>query len=360
MKLHRYAIAEFAEQVPAIAKWRTTTSSGAVVEVLDVINAQEVDQESADWLSPRLIVNHNYARRSAVVLCATVPTTFEIHGRTTLKFADSSRRLAEDALRFMRGCLSIQGQVGCDLWSPTPFLALEGENDRERGTLERVVKIDLPPWWDHYPFALPGLTSPVDFGNPVFRDREEGVLLLGAAISAGYGVAKVHELFRLLEHAFALPPRQLIGPLVEFLSSHEWDLGYTRVEVTEWVDHVRDPSTHADLQRQGNFALDHDVQRYMVRIEQAAIDVFLNKEDWHTASSTRTVRCPLRSAVSANGNTTVTDGSRLGAISGWDHYQAFRLKGKLDEPPHKPPFGYRLARWFFTEEEHVALERDIN
>ena len=102
--------------------------------------------------------------------------------------------------------------------------------------------------------AGPGLEWPLDLTS--IPDRRDGVLLLGAAITATHGVGKLHELFRLFENAFASAGSELVNPLYLSLSTHPWDLGYSRPEVDGWVNDLRHPATHADLRKQATFASD--------------------------------------------------------------------------------------------------------
>lgn len=359
MNLRRYAIAEFAEKIPRVAKWSTSPEDGVTVEIFDLLNTDEVAMSKGDWPAPQLIVERNHDMRTLAMLCATVATTVRSVSPIELEFDDESRLRAEDGLRFMGASLAILSQVPCELWSPTPFLALEGQSPEDLRLLQSTIKIGLPPWKAFYPFAGPGLEAPLDTAHPSLHDRRDGVLLLGAAVSARHGVGKVHELFRLFEHAFARPPRLLIGPLAEFLESNSAELDYTIEEVENWVSNVRDPATHADLDRQSAFALDHHVQAHLLRIEQAAFDVLFNKKTWHSRDAERQDRNPLRCAATARGAMRVTDGARMGTVSAWDQYDAFQLRGQLGSPAAAdlPRWGFKFARWHFTEEEHELLRQ---
>ncbi len=346
-------------EIPQVAKWSTSPEEGVTVEIYDLLNTDEVAIAQGDWPAPQLIVQRDHDTRTVAMLCATVATTVRSVSPIEIEFDDESRLRAEDGLRFMGASLAILSQVPSELWSPTPFLALEGQSPEDLRLLEGTTKISLPPWKTFYPFACPGLAAPLDTAHPSLRDRRDGVFLLGAAVSARHGVGKVHELFRLFEHAFARPPRLLIRPLAEFLGSNSSDLGYTIDEVEKWVSNVRDPATHADLDRQSAFALDHHVQAHLLRIEQAAFDVLFNKKTWHSHDAEREGRNSLRCAATADGAMRVTDGARMGTVSAWDQYDAFQLRGHLDAPPpaDMPRWGFRFARWHFTEEEHELLRR---
>jgi hypothetical protein len=359
VKLRRYAIAEFSEKIPEVAKWSTSPEEGVTVEIFDLLNTDEVDMKPGDWPAPQVILRRDHDTPTIAMLCATVATGVRSVSPIEIEFDDDSRLRAEDGLRFMGASLAILSQVPCRLWSPTPFLALEGQSPEDRRLLEATTKISLPPWKTFYPFACSGLAAPLDPAHPSLRDRRDGVFLLGAAVSAGYGVGKVHELFRLFEHAFAKPPRLLVRPLAEFLESSSSDLGYTIDEVENWVSNVRDPATHADLDRQSAFALDHHVQAHLLRIEQAAFDVLFNKKTWHSQDAEREDRNPLRCATTADGAMRVTDGARMGSLSAWDQYDAFQLRGHLNAPAPAdiPRWGFKFARWHFTEEEHQLLRR---
>jgi hypothetical protein len=352
--LQRYVFAEFTPRILRMARWGSDLGDGLTVSIYALENTEEVVLGEPPSPGPTLISQASSDGSTVAVLVATLPTQVESVSPIELAFDDNSRRRAEDGLRFFASSLAVQSQIPCRLWSPTPYLALAGDDDDDRELLDECVRIRLPKLEAFYPMAGPGLEWPLDLSS--MTDRRDGVLLLGAAVTASHGVRKLHELFRLFENAFATAGANLVDPLHRFLSAHPWDLGYTHPEVKAWVDNLRHPATHADLQRQATFASDHDVQGHLVRIEQAAYDVLFNKRIWHTAGPDREERNSLRCAMSATGEMIHSDGARVRTFSGWDLHHAFPLKGSLaiheDETPRS---GFKLARWHFSEAERDQM-----
>lgn len=68
-----------------------------------------------------------------------------------------------------------------------------------------------------------------------------------------------------------------------FLSQSE--LGYERQEVENWLIKIRHPATHADEKE--FFVTEPDVLPVIGRVEQAAYDVLMNKNDWRSVSHSR-------------------------------------------------------------------------
>jgi hypothetical protein len=125
------------------------------------------------------------------------------------------------------------------------------------------------------------------------------------------------------------------------------------------VANLRDPAAHADLARQSTFVVDHHVQDRLLRIEQAAFDVLFNKREWHTPDPARQDRNALRCAVSATGQIVQTSGARMSVMSGWDHFNAFPLRGRLQPPPPEalPTWGFKFATWHFNDADRAELRR---
>lgn len=356
VRLLRYAFAEFTPKIARMARWRSDLGDGVTVEIYALENTEEVPLgQPPPSQGPTLVLRTSLDESTVAVLVATVATEVELSNTVELSLDEGRRQRAEEGLRFMAASLAVQSQIPCRLWSPTPYLALTGDSEADRELLERCVRIRMPKLKAFYPLAGPGLEWPLDFAS--LPDRRDGVLLLGAAITATHGVGKLHELFRLFENAFARAGADLVAPLSQFLSTHARGLGYADNEVEGGVKDLRHPATHADLRKQPTFASDHDVQHHLVRIEQAAYDVLFNKREWHTPDPDREDRNPLRCAVTRTGHMVQTDGARVRTMSGWDLHNAFPLRGSLRLPEGETPeFGLKLARWHFTDSERRELQ----
>ncbi|HYJ69279.1 MAG TPA: hypothetical protein VEX15_16640 [Nocardioidaceae bacterium] len=355
MKLLRYVFAEFTPKISRVARFGSDLGDGLTVAIRELENTEEVDLGESQSPGPTLISQASADESTVAVLVATLPTQIEEVSSVELAFDENSRLRAEDGLRLFASSLAVQSQVPCRLWSPTPYLALAGDDDADRELLEQCVRIKLPKLKAFYPLAGPGLEWPLDLSS--MTDRNSGVLLLGAAITASHGVAKLNELFRLFENAFAVAGTQLVDPLYGFLSTHPWNLGYTDQEVEDWVGNLRDPARHADLKRHATFAADHDVQHHLVRIEQAAYDVLFNKRSWHTTDPAREERNSLRCAITATGQIVHSEGARVRTYSGWDPHNSFPLRGRLElADAERSEWGLKLARWHFSDAERLQLK----
>lgn len=133
-------------------------------------------------------------------------------------------------------------------------------------------------------------------------DRRDGLALLAEALSNPQDTGRFRELLRLFERAFRLGPYDLIDPLATYLS-HYARLNYTHEEIHHWLADLRSTSTHAD--RRDRIALAADVQPVIMRVEQAAYDVLLNKEKWRSPNPSRRDVWQLPAGVLLDGSMAV-------------------------------------------------------
>ena len=63
-------------------------------------------------------------------------------------------------------------------------------------------------------------------------------------------------------------------------------MGYSVREIAKWQS-LRHPLFHADLQQATEIAIEADARTVVLRMEQAAWDILLNKAEWHSWSSAR-------------------------------------------------------------------------
>jgi hypothetical protein len=113
-------------------------------------------------------------------------------------------------------------------------------------------------------------------------DRLDGAALMVEAMGSNHATGRFHEFIRLFERAFKLPPKKLTPEAVAFLDPR---FGYTEPEVRHWFEELRDPATHAD--ERNDIVFEADVQPVMERMEQAAVDLLLNKKTWRDPSTER-------------------------------------------------------------------------
>ncbi|KAF0190298.1 MAG: hypothetical protein FD165_2798 [Gammaproteobacteria bacterium] len=164
--------------------------------------------------------------------------------------------------------------------SPTPCIALEFENDLESEFLYSSAGIESNVETHQgvrYQIPLkPELVSAV-------VDRLDGVTLLAEAFACGES-GRYKDLARFFELAFGLPFTDIKKILYRFLDPMPY--GYTKNEIGEWIS-KRHPIIHADLLKTKDIATASDVRDYLVRMEQAALDVLFNKSKWRDNSIAR-------------------------------------------------------------------------
>lgn len=326
MKLHHVAMVELRPAPTTLRRWSMDAGCGVTVEVNnfegpeDVTDKPDVDQSItiswgrvAEMTPARVCVS---ARLEVVVEPVNPGEDVELK-------ADDVRATAR-GLSAAASQLAVTCQAKADVFSPRPYLYLEPQNDVEARTLLAAGRIALPSLGSGGARLAPGGHRGVDFSK-LLTDRPQGVALLAAALSAEHGVAKLHELARVFENAFAVAGNRLVEPLTKFLESHQWELGYTRGEVRHWIKDLRDSATHADLKWSSAVLLDPDVERFLPRIEQAAYDVLFNKDHWHRSDSARLDRWAFRSMVRRDGSAIGSDGAVLQVYDAWDHFRMFKL-----------------------------------
>lgn len=190
----------FEDRLPHVKLWRTTTSSGVQVSIAGVQNAgQGKPEPGISFVLPQA---RPVAQVTEVMLQATGPTDYEFVDPLQVRLASGPRQGLESALSEFAAWIAILGETPWTLYSPKPYLALEAETQEEKTLLQAARRIVLPPPRVGNPFLGQGLGQPQDLAA-LLPDRPDGVMLLSAAIAARGGVATLHELFRVLENAFA-------------------------------------------------------------------------------------------------------------------------------------------------------------
>ena len=126
------------------------------------------------------------------------------------------------------------------------------------------------------------LSRPLDVMAELLADRRDGIGLMAEALAHTHAMGRFHDLMRVFERAFALGPWDLVEPLAKFRRGSR--LGYSKPEVSNWSE-LRGPATHAD--RRSLVLTEPDLRRPVMRMEQAAYDVLLNKATWPDRSTRR-------------------------------------------------------------------------
>jgi hypothetical protein len=255
---------------------------------------------------------------------------------------DEPRRACENAIESLANIIAVFNRCGRQISSATPWVALCDLQDAERSTLNASKGFRSPQ------SRTLAVQWSLDLTDPklirALADRLPGVALLAEASSTKHSVACYRELIRFLEHAFARPLNQLEKKLSQFLISG--DLGYTRVEVHDWVA-PRHGAIHGDRQESEDLVMERDVRRFLPRMEQAAYDVLFNKTVWHDASQTRRPTLRHYAAITSAHTTDIrlTQGHGYGPIKAQilDPFDAYplNLEGILNPPPrdwwYQPP-----------------------
>lgn len=215
------------------------------------------------------------------------------------------RLMCEKAIEHISNLISVLEGCSRSVMSPVPCLALEHINKTERELLESGNGIQSN--------AVPtdsGFRMPIARSQKVLdalSDRMNGVALLSEAYSGGGESSRYREFVRFFELAFKMPSSNLGKKLTQFLSQSP--MGYTRQEIDAWLN-LRDPHSHADFQKSKVIAVATDIRQYLLRMEQACLDVLFNKRDWMDRSRTRrVVWTPEAISTSATGGLIVREGA---------------------------------------------------
>lgn len=205
---------------------------------------------------------------------------------------------------------------GCSrsILSPSPAVALECADKSEREYLEASRGIHAVQRGDS------GARNAIPLSEQSLAgisDRLVGVALLAEAYTEGE-LGRFREFLRFFEVAFRTPVTELSKKLHRFLAP---GFGYTRAEINNWIQ-LRDPLSHADLKKSKVIATTSDVRRFVLRAEQAALDVLFNKATWGDNSiARRNLWTPDAFTTSEGGKIVVKQGSKLSVL--FRQYDAF-------------------------------------
>jgi hypothetical protein len=229
-----------------------------------------------------LLVQHD-ERQTYIVLVANMPLKHRPKRTRQLQVVvpEPARRAARLAIESVANVLVVAENGRRKLSSPNPYIAFEAESEDERTWLESSVGIlgGLDGQ------ARGGVELSVPLDNELLThvaDRWDGVALIAESRAHDHPTGEFHELIRLFERAFRSPVGKLPDLLAAFLHP---PFSYTRSEVVHWVETLRHPATHADVRRE--FVLEADVRPAIGRMQQAALDVLLNKARWRDPSTDR-------------------------------------------------------------------------
>lgn len=191
---------------------------------------------------------------------------------------DAIRKKLEIALELAANTVSVALGVPRSLRSPTPCVFLRPESQADREALAKFKGISCQP--GATVCSRPRIDPVILRG--LLASRSDGICLMAEALAQRHASGQFHEFFRVFERAFRTDCEKLIVPLSAFLSTGL--CGYTKEEISHWV-RLRGPLTHAD--RRPEFYMERDLRRVIARLEQAAVDVLVNKKNWRDTSPDR-------------------------------------------------------------------------
>ncbi len=229
---------------------------------------------------------------TSVGVFVEVQAPLEVDSRSCVVVPDEERRRAEAAIVEYGDLLGVMLQCKRQFRSPDPCVAVTF-------TPEEVANgvVGLARSHDRFTKARVLRHSEKDpsIVERLVADRLDGIALLADSLAEDGAAARVRDLFRLFERAFALSPGRAIKPLTSFLASSPRRLGYTESEVASWLVSLRSKLSHAD--RRDDYARSHDADPFLGRIEYAAYDVLFNKAKWRDQSADRRDGLRFASAV---------------------------------------------------------------
>lgn len=245
---------------------------------------------------------------------------------------DDPRRSLEQLIESTAALIAVTSQCKHSISSVWPCVALVADSEQERSFLEASDGLDVTTQQRiSFRQQIPSSSNILSR----LEDRLDGVSLLAGVFAQDNPLGRYRELIRFFELAFAMPSSQFSKKLTQFLVGAS--LGYSRPEVNAWCE-LRHGAMHGDSRRTATLVLEADVRPCLARMEQAALDVLLNKLEWHSNSRER------RSLWAPNSGTTSLDGQDMMIVQGTestmkvqtlDAFLAYpmNLEGMMTSPP---------------------------
>jgi hypothetical protein len=244
---------------------------------------------------------------NATMLLGSLP---DIDEKGRIVIPPEVRVPCEEAIEHVANLISVLEGCSRSILSPIPCIALQHENEQERKFLQESAGIrrEVQSSEIGLRFSIPRSDAQL---MASLSDRMMGVALLAEAYSGGGESAKYRDFVRFFELAFALSSSKIEKKLAKFLLPA---MNYTRQEVRSWME-MRNPYSHADPAKGSFLASATDIRRFLLRMEQACLDVLFNKSKWMSADpDRRSVWIPSAISTSASGNVIAAQGSKVPAI----------------------------------------------
>lgn len=345
MKLHRFAMLHFKPRPIGWESWSTYAVLGTRrIEISTTrTNPKPSGKEGETAPSTGLLVK-------ATTELDEQP---ELDDKRRVIVPTEVRESCEDAIEHVANLISVLEGCSRYIASPTPCVALEC-TESELAFLNASTGIKPEDVIFESGARMPIPRS--DEISNALADRMHGVALLAEAYSGGGEASKYRDFVRFFELAFGMGSSQLGKKLTQFLSGSP--MGYTRQEIDDWLS-LRDPLSHADFRKSKFIADASDVRKFIMRMEQACVDVLFNKAEWTNPSRTRRhVWAPTAISTTPTGNLVIKKGTALSlrfrvfdefgvyprdlgasiGSFGSTTYTAFSPPDKLPAPPDDPEF----------------------
>lgn len=298
MELIRFATIKLTRPAPQeLGRWPYRSRDGVEVQTVKIHgDCRDIteDYASDNRAGPTIAwpYEHDVVR---LAVFAVVPADLaRCDSERRVRIPAGPRERAEAAIQEYADFLAVAHQCRRLIRSPEPCLAirldeLDAQAARPSGRI-------APPSHERPRARMLPILTPASTLPGAVSDRLDGLALLADSLSEESALARIRDLFRLFERAFATGPNDSIGPLTSFLRSSPYPVGYELDEVKYWMQSLRPEVTHAD--RREAYARSPEVEPYLGRIEWAAYDVLLNKKDWRSRRPERREAVSFRAGVS--------------------------------------------------------------
>jgi hypothetical protein len=243
---------------------------------------------------------------TVLVATATIPLGRLAPRKGAIDIPAEPRELCEDAIGYAADLLAVTARRRRAITSATPSVALIPENDEDRHLFSMVRGIRTPESRSQSTFDLPLLLD--SSLTEALEDRRTGVMLMAEAYSHTTMSGRYRDFVRFFEDAFHV--KFYIPRMVKALTATLMpDMRYSTDEIQRWAK-LRHPFTHADGTPTRDLATEVDARGVAFRMEQAAMDILMNKAQWNNASThRRSTWQPTAISTSSDGDQVIKAGS---------------------------------------------------
>jgi len=339
MELHRFAVISLTNPAPVrVLMLRYSSTLGIQVTVDEVQGAEAAYEASDSSASGGLKVQWPDASGQPALLfvqswASGLPPEFDPSGRVIVP--DEDRRRTEAAIEEFADVLAVAHQCRRTIRSPQTCVALVPESAGEFGTATGL-SYELGPRQSGARL-LPELCA--DKVPAAIAGRPEGLRLLASALSEEGSGGRAREYYRLIEAAFGEGIGTLKKPLHEFLKTTPHAMNFTKKETDRWVA-MRGATMHGDRYIAPNAA----IAPYLDRLQWAAYDLVLHKENWGMKDSDRRPGIPILSGPTADGSVVIFYPSATVPVEFMDPFGVYVIDRRVQANPGGPGILTNLPR----------------